>query len=180
MERLLNRIKQLFTMGLVTRAETTWIQVKLVSNVINDRVKRIHNYGFMSRPLPGANGYLLFVGGDTSRGVAVCVEDERYEIDLEPGDVAVLDYRGNLIHLKASGIDIHSPQAVTVNAPSTTINSETTINGTTEINGDTTINGQTIANGKVTNTGGVSVDGIEFDQHRHSENDQQGLTGTPQ
>lgn len=173
-EQLMARIKLLFGTGIATRVETSMVQIKLATGIVNDRIKRIHNYGFMSRPLPGSKGYLMFVGGDSSRGVAVCIEDERFEIDLQPGDVAVLDHRGNLVHLTDSGITVTSPQAVTVNAPNTTINS------TTEINGQTTINGQITANGKITNTGGVSVDGIEFDQHRHSENDQQGLTGTPQ
>jgi len=185
-DAIMNRVKNLFSMGITTRVETGIAQVKLATGIVTDRIKRIHNYGFMSRPLPGSKGYLLFVGGDTSRGVAVCIEDERYEIELEPGDVAVLDHRGNVIHLNNNGINVTSPAAVTLNAPTTTITSTTTINGPTTINGETAINGvtnivgATTVNGKINNSGGVSIDGIEFDQHVHAENDQQGTTGTPE
>jgi len=180
MEAILNRLKLMFGTGIATRVQTKFVQFKLATGVINDRIKRIHNYGFMSRPLPGAKGYLMFIGGDTSRGVAVCIEDERYEIELQPGDVAVLDHRGNLIHLNDSGIKLKSPAKVEIEAPNTTITATTTINGDTTVNGATTINGESTLNGKTTNAGGISIDGIEFDQHVHAENDQQTTTGTPQ
>ena len=155
-EMIMNRVKNLFGTGLLTRAETKWVQLKLATGVINDRIKRVHNYGFMSRPIPGAKGYTLFVGGDTSRGIAVCIEDERYEMELEPGDVAMLDNKGNLIHFNSAGIRVVTKQTLditatkdvkikcvnaSIDATKTTVTSETEINGITTINGETTING---------------------------------------
>lgn len=162
LEALRNRLKLLFSIGVATRVKTGWVQVKLATGIVNDRIKRIHNYGVMSRPLPGAKGYILFMGGDTSRGVAFCIEDERYQMELEPGDVAVLDYRGNLIHLKDNGVRINTPNTLTIDANKVVINSDTTING------------------KVTNTGGISIDGIDFGTHTHNENgDGGGTTSQP-
>jgi len=174
-EPLLNRLKNIFGTGIVTRVETGIVQLKLATGIINDRIKRVHNYGFMSRPLPGAKAYTLFVGGDTSRGIAVCIEDERYEIELQPGDVAIHDHRGSFVHLHEGGIKNFTPKTVdieagenvnvkcknaTVKATKTTINSETEINGKTVINGKTEINGITKINAAATITGVCAVGGL--------------------
>jgi phage gp45-like len=64
----------------------------------------------------GARSYLLFLGGVRSRGVSFCVEDERYEMELEPGEVAMLDDKGNLVHFTKNGIVIKTSEKVEVNA----------------------------------------------------------------
>ena len=56
-ERILNRIKNIFGTGVATRVETGIVQLKLATGILNDRIARVHNYGFMSRPLPGAKGW---------------------------------------------------------------------------------------------------------------------------
>lgn len=135
--RLMARIKNLFSVGDVTGVDDGLIlQIKTSTGRTNDRIKRIQNYGFISRPLPQSKAYLLFAGGVMSRGIAVCVEDTRHEIALKPGEVAVLDDKGNVIHLSESGIKITSPMEVIVEAPKTTINSETAINGNLKVNGE--------------------------------------------
>ncbi|MBN2605979.1 MAG: phage baseplate assembly protein V [Thiotrichales bacterium] len=177
---LANRIKLLFGTGIPTRVETKFIQILMATGIKNDKIKRIHNYGFMSRPLPDkSKAYTLFLGGDVSRGITFCVEDERYEIELEPGEVAMFDDKGNLVHFTAAGITIHSDNDINVSCKNATIDAtKTTINSETEINGSTTINGQTTLNGAVTNTGGIMIDGSNYGTHRHDENDG-GTTGTP-
>ncbi|WP_373020716.1 phage baseplate assembly protein V [Thiomicrorhabdus sp.] len=177
---LANRIKLLFGTGIPTRVETKFIQILMATGVKNDKIKRIHNYGFMSRPLTDkSKAYTLFLGGDVSRGIAFCVEDERYEMELQPGEVAILDNKGNLVHLTASGITIYSDNDVNVSCSNATVNAtKTTINSETEINGKTTINGETTLNGAVTNTGGITIDGSNYGTHKHNENDG-GTTSTP-
>jgi phage baseplate assembly protein V len=197
-EQLVNRIKNLFGTGMATRVETGIVQLKLATGIINDRIKRVHNYGFMSRPLPGAKGYTLFVAGDTSRGIAVCIEDERHQMELQPGEVAMLDDKGNLIHFHSGGIDVITKQTLTINASKdvnvtcknasidatkTTITSETVINGNTTINGNANITGicavgglAAIGGGAVPAVGGmvmtggdITVDGISVKYHFHVE-----------
>lgn len=114
--RVMNRIKNLFAIGEVTGVDTKVLQIKTSTGKTNDRVKRLHNYGFMSRPNMGARSYLLFLGGVRSRGVSFCVEDERYEMELEKGEVAMLDDKGNLVHFTKNGISITSLGSVEVNA----------------------------------------------------------------
>lgn len=204
-EIIMNRVKNLFGTGLVTRVETKIVQLRLATGITNDRIKRVHNYGFMSRPLPKSKAYTLFIGGDTSRGIAVCIEDERHEMELAPGDVAMLDDKGNLVHFNKSGIKVLTEQTVditakkdvnvtcenaTIDATKTTINSETEINGNTKINGNADITGicavgglaavgggAVPAKGGMDMTGGdVLVDGVSSTKHTHSNNG----AGTPQ
>lgn len=113
-EQILQRLKLIFGVGTATRVETNIAQVKFSTGVTNDRIKRTHNYGFMSRPLPESKAYTLFIGGDTSRGIAFCIEDERHEIELAPGEVAMLDDKGNIVHFTSAGIDIKSPGLVNI------------------------------------------------------------------
>ena len=115
-DRIMSRIKNLFAIGEVTGVDTKVLQIKTSTGRTNDRIKRAHNYGFMSRPNVGARSYLLFLGGVRSRGVSFCVEDERYEMELEPGDVAMLDDKGNLVHFTKNGIVITTNEKVEVNA----------------------------------------------------------------
>lgn len=168
-EKLLNRIKNIFGTGTATLVETGIVQLKLATGIVNDRIKRVHNYGFMSRPIPGAKAYTLFVGGDTSRGIAVCIEDERYQMELEPGDVAMLDDKGSFIHFTKDGINVFTNKNITVEAAenisvtcaNATIDAEkTTINSVTEINGDTSIIGKLSVSGAVDSGGDVVASGV--------------------
>ncbi|RUM91060.1 MAG: baseplate assembly protein [Thiomicrospira sp.] len=152
-----NRVKNIFGTGITTRVQTGMVQLRLATGITNDKIKRVHNYGFMSRPLTKSKAYTLFIGGDTSRGIAVCIEDERYQMDLQPGEVAMLDDKGNLVHFTDQGIKVKTPftvdiqatqnvnvtcQNATVDATKTTINSETVINGKTTINDDLEVTGK--------------------------------------
>ncbi|WED23499.1 phage baseplate assembly protein [Vibrio sp. JC009] len=116
LQRLMARIKNLVGTGTVTGATTGVLQIKTATGRTNDRIKRVHNYGFMSRPLVGARTYNLFIGGVTARGFTVNVEDERHQIDLEPGEVAVLDDKGNLVHFTENGIKVNSMAKIEVTA----------------------------------------------------------------
>ncbi len=71
----------------------------------------------MSRPLVGAKTYNLFIGGVTARGgFTINVEDERHQMELEPGEVAILDDKGNLVHFTNEGIKITAPTKVEIDS----------------------------------------------------------------
>ncbi|MFA0155418.1 phage baseplate assembly protein [Vibrio sp. 10N.261.46.A3] len=113
-QRLMARIKNLFGTGVVTGADTHHVQIKTATGRTNDKIKRVHNYGFMSRPLVGSKSYSLFIGGTSARGIAVLVEDERHQIELKEGEVAMLDDKGNLVHLAEQGVKVISSAKVEV------------------------------------------------------------------
>lgn len=170
MQRLMARIKNAIGTGIVTGATTGMLQIKTATGRTNDRIKRIHNYGFMSRPLVGAKTYNLFIGGVTARGFTVNVEDERYQIALQPGEVAMLDDKGNLVHFTQSGIKIESMARLEVvsasethiTATQVTVNAETsTFSGNVEIGGDLAVAGR--VGGQSGTFGGVNVEKHDHD-----------------
>ncbi|MEI6896250.1 MAG: phage baseplate assembly protein [Psychromonas sp.] len=115
-ERLMSRLKNIMVIGTVTGATTKVLQIRTSTGKTNDRIKRIHNYGFMSRPKIGARAYVHFLGGVLSRGFSSSVEDERFEMELKDGEVAVIDDKGNLIHFTSTGINITTLGSVNVEA----------------------------------------------------------------
>ncbi|MBD0786398.1 phage baseplate assembly protein [Vibrio sp. Y2-5] len=169
LSRLMGRIKNIVGTGTVTGAETQWLQIKTATGRTNDRIRRVHNYGFMSRPLVGAKTYNLFIGGVTARGITVNVEDERYQMELLPGEVAMLDDKGNLVHFTASGIKIQSaakiemvaPSEVSVTAPKVNVTAaSSTFSGNVDIGGNLNVVGS---------VGGASgkFAGVTVETHDH-------------
>lgn len=173
-QRLMARIKNITGTGIVTGASTAMLQIRTATGRTNDRIKRLHNYGFMSRPLVGAKAYNLFIGGVTARGFTVNVEDERHQIELEPGEVAMLDDKGNLVHFTEEAIKIHSSAKLEIiatgdaslEAPNVAIIADkSTFSGDVDIDKDLTVKGK--VGGQSGTFGGVVV---EKHQHNYQDN----------
>ncbi|EDL52605.1 putative phage baseplate assembly protein [Vibrio mediterranei AK1] len=179
-DRLMARIKSLIGTGTVTGATTGMLQIKNALGRTNDRIKRLHNYGFMSRPLPGAKYYSLFFGGVIARGFTVCVEDKRYEIDLQPGEVAMLDHHGNLIHETEKGIKIYAPKGkvevvaaneVSITAPQVNVIADkTTFSKDVEIGGNLAVKQNAQVTGVVVGGSGEFA-GVKAEKHDHDYED---------
>lgn len=76
-------------------------------------IEHFESYGFTSHPLPGAEGIGLFFAGDQSHGAVICVGDKRYRLtSLKPGEVALSDDLGQVVHLTRDGIKIVSEQNI--------------------------------------------------------------------
>ena len=70
----------------------------------DDAPMYLQPYGLQSAPLEGAVAVLVAPCGRADEVVAVCVADRRYNIALEAGDVAVIDYRGQRVLLGPDGV----------------------------------------------------------------------------
>ncbi|MEF1254556.1 phage baseplate assembly protein domain-containing protein [Vibrio sp. M260112] len=179
-QRLMARIKNLIGTGTVTGATTGMLQIKTATGRTNDRIKRVHNYGFMSRPLPEAKAYNLFIGGVMARGITVNVEDERYQIDLQPGEVAMLDDKGNLIHQTEQGIKIYAAQGkveiiaaseVSVTAPEVNVVADSsTFSGDVDIAGNLNVGQDAVVAGSVGGASGT-FGGVKVEKHDHDYED---------
>lgn len=102
------------------------VQVQLGADQVRDRVEHFQHYGFTSVPLPGAEGIGLAVGGSTDHLVVINVDDRRYRITLQVGEVALYDDQGQFVKLARDGV-VHA-KAVTLlklEAPSVQIVSDT-------------------------------------------------------
>lgn len=179
-QRLMARIKNVIGTGTVTGATTGRLQIKTATGRTNDKIKRVHNYGFMSRPLPGAKTYNLFIGGTTSRGITVNVEDERHQIELQPGEVAMLDDKGNLIHQTEEGIKVYATKGkvdvvaaneVSIKAPQVNvIANKTTFSKDVEIGGNLSVAKNAEVAGSVGGKSGT-FGGVKVEKHDHDYED---------
>lgn len=95
------------------------LQVELLADEVHSNVDRVQEYGFTSRPLPGAEGVFVSVNGSREHGVIIAVDDRRYRLkSLAPGEVALYTDEGDKIHFKrGQKIEITSGAEVKVTAP---------------------------------------------------------------
>lgn len=81
------------------------VQAQLLADELQDDVERIQQYGYTSVPLPGAEGVVVFVGGNRDHGIVIATEDRRYRLKgLKGGEVALYDDLGHAVHLARTGI----------------------------------------------------------------------------
>lgn len=147
---LTRRISNLLARGAVTLVNAAGklqtLQVSLLSEEAKDTVEHLEPYGFTSNPLVGAEVLAAFVDGDRSHGVVIVAADRRYRVqNLQPGDVAIYDNRGNSIKLTATGIVITGNVTITGNITTTGTlqNNSKDISSTHKHSGVTTGAGQT-------------------------------------
>lgn len=106
-------------------AKAQELQVDLLADETQDGVERWQNYGITSHPLPGAEALVGCVGGLRSHAVAIVVQDRRFRlINLQPGEVALYDDLGNVVHLKREEVLIEGVDKVRVAAPVVIVESD--------------------------------------------------------
>lgn len=92
------------------------LQVELLKNEVRDDVEHMQNYGFTSHPL-GGDVAVAFLGGNREQGIVLVVDDRRYRIPLQAGEVAMYDDQGNKIELLRGMVKVTAVQHVEVAAP---------------------------------------------------------------
>lgn len=106
LERIGGRLMSLIGFGRITT--TTALagkglrraQVTIDDAETRDETPLLGLYGVASRPLPGADGVLIFVAGDRSKGIVIATNDRRYQIELAEGEVALHSDEGDSVHLR--------------------------------------------------------------------------------
>ena len=80
------------------------LQLAVLRDEIRDGVERLAEYGFTSRPFPGASAVMVCVGGNRDHGVVIATGDRRYRLkELAEGEVALYDDQGQVVHLLRNG-----------------------------------------------------------------------------
>lgn len=77
-----------------------------------DNMPAPQEYGHASYPPAGLPNITLFPAGDRSGGLVIMVVDNQYRIELEEGDVALYDHRGQSVHLTKDGIDLTTAKRI--------------------------------------------------------------------
>ncbi|MBL7233388.1 phage baseplate assembly protein domain-containing protein [Komagataeibacter oboediens] len=124
---------------------TPTVQVALAAGEIRADVPIIQEYGLASRPVPGSDLVMAFIGGDRTRGVVIATGDQRGRPkNLQPGEVCLYHpATGSRIWLKADGSIAIAPA-----------------NGKTAVAGDLTASGTITGNE-------VVAQGIKLSSHPH-------------
>lgn len=120
------------------------LQVSMLEGELRDKVLHYQSYGFAQHPHPGAESLVLFVNGDKTEGLAIVVNDQRYHLQVEQGEVAIYDDQKQVVHLTRSGIKIETSKRIDMKAADMTV--------------DVPL---------VKFTGDIDVSGIKFFSHDH-------------
>jgi len=93
------------------------VQAQLLKREVRDGIERFQNYGYTSKPHPGAEGVFVFVGGNRDHGLCIAVDDRRYRLTgLADGEVAIYTDEGDKIHLKRGNVIEITTETFRVNA----------------------------------------------------------------
>ncbi|WP_308721015.1 phage baseplate assembly protein [Komagataeibacter xylinus] len=128
------------------QVNTPTLQAALAAGELRSDLPMVQEYGLASRPVPGSDVVVVFLGGDRTRGVVVATGDQRGRPkDLQPGEVCLYHpSTGSRIWLKADGSIAIVPA-----------------NGKTALTGDLTATGTITGNE-------VVAQGIKLSTHPHS------------
>lgn len=179
---MIGRVKNMVARGVVSLVDAgrklQSLQLKLTAGEVKDSVEHFEPYGFTSNPLGGAEALALFLGGDRSHGVVVCVTDRRYRPQgLQPGEVCIFSHEGDEIRLKEGRvISVTAGQHVDVVAP------EVSVHASIKVTLDTPLVHATNdikADGQISDASG-SMQSMRdtFNIHDH-QGDSGGQTSTP-
>lgn len=145
------------------------------------------------RPTVGEQVMLLSLSGDLTNAyiLPALYSDENPEPDDNANrdrtvypDGAVIEYDPDTSALKVSGIKTATVQAselVTIDCPNSVFTGNLQVKKQLTVDQGAKVTGAIEHNGKMTNTGGVSIDGINFGTHKHGGVDAgSGTSGGPQ
>lgn len=134
--------------GVSDRSGRQQLQVELLKDELRDGVERMQNYGMTSHPL-GGDVAVVFLGGNREKGIVLAVDDRRYRLSLEPGEVALYDDLGNRIELLRDMLKVTAVQHLEATAPTMKIIADVSIEGTLTVTGDVATTGALHNNGKL-------------------------------
>lgn len=143
------------------------LQMRLLADEVKDGLEHFEPYGFTSHPRAGAEAVALFLDGDRSHGVVVCVADRRYRLaGLQGGEMAIHDDLGQKVHLTRTGIVIDGAGLpVTVqNTPQVALTTPLVT-----MSGDLQVTGNIVANGDISDHGSKTMSGMRttYNSHHH-------------
>ena len=105
-------------------------QISLLAGETRDDAEVFGNYGFASNPPSKSEAIVGSIGGARSHSVILAIANREFRLKLlETGEVAIHDDQGQKVHLKRDGIEITTPQKLTINAPNCDWNGDINHNG---------------------------------------------------
>lgn len=155
-----NRVMMMFGRGVLRSVNDSngrqQLQVELLKGELRDGVEHMQNYGFTSHPT-GGDVAVAFIGGNREQGIVLAVDDRRYRISLEAGEVAMYDDQGNKVELLREMIKVTAVAKVQIVAPDIEIIGNLKIQGNIDSTGTITNNGKRVDSTHTHASGGAGV-----------------------
>lgn len=107
------------------------VQMQVLADELKNDAEHFQHYGFTSVPFPGAEGIVLFIGGNRSHPVVLGLDDRRYrKRDMEAGEVALYTDEGDYVHFKRGRIvEVKAGEQCVVDAPLATFKGDLHVEG---------------------------------------------------
>ncbi|WP_052742394.1 phage baseplate assembly protein V [Pseudomonas frederiksbergensis] len=155
-----NRVMMMFARGVLRGVNDAngrqQLQVELLKGELRDGVERMQNYGFTSHPLGGDVAFAA-VGGNREQGIVLVIDDRRYRIPMQAGEVAMYDDLGNKIELLRDMVKVTAVIKAQIVAPEIEIIGNVKIQGNIESNGMITNNGKRVDSTHTHSNSGAGV-----------------------
>lgn len=147
MREIGHRVMMMFARGVLRAVTDTTsrqtLQIEILKGELRDGVERMQDYGFTSHPT-GGDVAVASVSGNREQCIVLVVDDRRYRLQLQAGEVAMYDDLGNKIELLRDMVKVAAVQHLQAEAPTTEIVSSVKITGSLEVVGNITNNGKNI------------------------------------
>jgi len=104
-------LRGLLSLGRVERSSSAaaeHVEVQ-TSGLYDDDTQHWQPYGLQARPKAGAIALQAAVGGRSETVATILVHDARYTLELEDGEVTLVDDLGQKVHLTRTGIVVDAP-----------------------------------------------------------------------
>lgn len=144
------RLQLICAQGVGVMTTQDKVQVQVLDGEIPPNVIRVEPYGTSYRPpRKGFQSYMVFPAGDRSNGLCLIIGDKRYQMYLQPGEVALHDDEGNHVYIKRNGvIEVKAAVKVIADTPRFETTGDAYIAGKLHALGGLEITGTATANGK--------------------------------
>lgn len=155
-----NRVMMMFARGVLRGVDDSngrqQVQVELLKDELRDNVEHMQNYGFTSHPTGGDVAFAA-LGGNREQGIVLVVDDRRYRIPLQAGEVAIYDDLGNKVELLRDMLRVTAVTKAQIVAPDIEIIGNVKIQGNVVTTGTITNNGKRVDSTHTHANGGAGV-----------------------
>lgn len=157
---LTSRVMMMFSRGVVRAVDDTGgrqkVQVELFKGELRDGVEHMQNYGFTSHPT-GGDAAVASLGGNREQCIVLIVDDRRYRLKLEPGEVAIYDDLGQSFQLLRDMVKVTAIQHIEIQAPTIKLVGALDVVGNVTTTGTLTNNGKEVGSPHTHMNGGAGV-----------------------
>ena len=150
------RLRNLIDRGVLKRTRynggVRLLQTTLRQGFSIDDIEHVEPYGVSSHAPTGAEPIVISMGGNRDRSIILLVNDRRYKIELNEGEVALHTQFGDYLKLRDDNvIEMKSATKVLIDAPLLELLQQLVVHGESNFKSDVTFDAAMLSGGKNVN-----------------------------